>query len=222
MSPSLQWNEKARRKRYVACGELARAVKIDILSATDKTAAQRRPQTATQRSTRTGQAASVRRQSRRRLRSGLRFGKEEQRRERALTYKISRSKRYKACSDVVPVVGLEPTRCRHQRILSPSRLPIPSHRQVDTGILYRMRPGNSSPFSPRPPGPLFICKRGRRGGGRPAGDRDRPPPARILRSCYGCVTRAANLLQNRIGPDMIRPEQFEGVPSAARHRYRIG
>ena len=29
---------------------------------------------------------------------------------------------------MVPVVGLEPTRCRHQRILSPPRLPIPSHR----------------------------------------------------------------------------------------------
>ena len=30
---------------------------------------------------------------------------------------------------MVPVVGLEPTRCRHQRILSPSRLPIPSYRR---------------------------------------------------------------------------------------------
>ena len=39
----------------------------------------------------------------------LRFGKEEQRRERALTYKISRSKRYKACSDVAQRVGFEPT-----------------------------------------------------------------------------------------------------------------
>ena len=29
---------------------------------------------------------------------------------------------------LVPEVGLEPTRCRHQRILSPSRLPIPSFR----------------------------------------------------------------------------------------------
>ena len=38
---------------------------------------------------------------------------------------------------LVPVVGLEPTRCRHQRILSPSRLPIPSHWPVDTGLLYR-------------------------------------------------------------------------------------
>ena len=37
-------------------------------------------------------------------------GKEEQRRERALTYKISRSKRYKACSDVVREAGLEPAR----------------------------------------------------------------------------------------------------------------
>ena len=36
-------------------------------------------------------------------RQRVRFGKEEQRRERALTYKISRSKRYKACSDVVRV-----------------------------------------------------------------------------------------------------------------------
>ena len=30
-------------------------------------------------------------------------------------------------SVLVPVVGLEPTRYRYQRILSPSRLPIPSH-----------------------------------------------------------------------------------------------
>ena len=34
----------------------------------------------------------------------------EQRHERALTYKISRSKRYKACSDVVREAGLEPAR----------------------------------------------------------------------------------------------------------------
>ncbi len=31
---------------------------------------------------------------------------------------------------LVPVAGLEPARCRHQRILSPSRLPIPSHRRI--------------------------------------------------------------------------------------------
>ena len=31
-------------------------------------------------------------------------------------------------SDVVPVVGVEPTRYRYHRILSPARLPIPSHR----------------------------------------------------------------------------------------------
>ena len=39
----------------------------------------------------------------------VRFGKEEQRRERALTYKISRSKRYKACSDVAQREGFEPS-----------------------------------------------------------------------------------------------------------------
>ena len=37
---------------------------------------------------------------------------------------------------MVPVVGLEPTRCCHQRILNPSRLPIPSYRQRDCKILY--------------------------------------------------------------------------------------
>ena len=31
---------------------------------------------------------------------------------------------------MVPVVGLEPTRCRHRRILNPLRLPIPSHRLI--------------------------------------------------------------------------------------------
>ena len=31
---------------------------------------------------------------------------------------------------LVPVTGLEPVRCRHRWILSPLRLPIPSHRQV--------------------------------------------------------------------------------------------
>ena len=73
----------------------------------------------------------------------VRFGKEEQRRERALTFEKSRSKRYKACSDVVPVVGLEPTRYRYQRILSPSRLPIPSHRRKETHLLYKRHPENS-------------------------------------------------------------------------------
>ena len=31
---------------------------------------------------------------------------------------------------LVPKVGLEPTRCRHLRILSPTRLPIPPFRQI--------------------------------------------------------------------------------------------
>ena len=41
---------------------------------------------------------------------------------------------------LVPVAGLEPARCRHRWILSPLRLPIPSHRQgcyrLTTYILY--------------------------------------------------------------------------------------
>ncbi len=40
---------------------------------------------------------------------------------------------------MVPVVGLEPTRCRHQRILSPSRLPIPSHRRLNCQIIIQQQ-----------------------------------------------------------------------------------
>ena len=40
-------------------------------------------------------------------------GKEEQRHERALTFEKSRSKRYKACSDLVRATGLEPAREAH-------------------------------------------------------------------------------------------------------------
>ena len=41
----------------------------------------------------------------------------------------------KAIYRLVPVMGVEPTRYRYQRILSPSRLPIPSHRRF-TFLLY--------------------------------------------------------------------------------------
>ena len=39
-------------------------------------------------------------------------------------------------SELVPVTGLEPVRCRQRWILSPLRLPIPSHRQKRLKILY--------------------------------------------------------------------------------------
>ena len=37
---------------------------------------------------------------------------------------------------LVPVVGLEPTRYCYQRILSPSRLPIPSHRRICSNFVH--------------------------------------------------------------------------------------
>ena len=37
---------------------------------------------------------------------------------------------YFSDSSLVAMVGLEPTRCLHQRILSPPRLPIPPHRHI--------------------------------------------------------------------------------------------
>ena len=44
---------------------------------------------------------------------------------------------------MVPVVGLEPTLCCQKRILNPSRLPIPSHRQANR---FRKNPGNRRSF----------------------------------------------------------------------------
>ena len=47
---------------------------------------------------------------------------------------------------MVPVVGLEPTRCRHQRILSPSRLPF-HHTGENSCLLYRKQNRNSREIS---------------------------------------------------------------------------
>ena len=49
----------------------------------------------------------------------VRFGKEEQQNERALTYKISRSKRYDACSDMVEMRGVEPLSEKKSARVSP-------------------------------------------------------------------------------------------------------
>ena len=60
---------------------------------------------------------------------------------------------------LVPVTGLEPVRCRQRWILSPLRLPIPTHRQVLnyysalSGLFQEENlhlPGKS--FTPRPGG----------------------------------------------------------------------
>ena len=58
---------------------------------------------------------------------------------------------------MVPVTGLEPVRCRQRWILSPLRLPIPSHRQVPQvglkGIIHDLpaidKPSRSNKFGKR-------------------------------------------------------------------------
>ena len=47
---------------------------------------------------------------------------------------------------LVPVAGLEPARYRYRWILSPLRLPIPSHRHMVRKILYRTKRKKSSTF----------------------------------------------------------------------------
>ncbi len=42
----------------------------------------------------------------------------------------------KKCFFLVPVTGVEPVRYRYHWILSPARLPIPSHRHMQVIILY--------------------------------------------------------------------------------------
>ncbi len=53
--------------------------------------------------------------------------------------------------DLVPVAGVEPARCRHRGILSPVRLPIPSHRRAS--IIINAGVGKSKNF--------FLRRRGR-------------------------------------------------------------
>ena len=47
---------------------------------------------------------------------------------------LKRKKRPFPIVFLVPKAGLEPARCRHQRILSPSRLPIPPLRHVGKNL----------------------------------------------------------------------------------------
>ena len=73
----------------------------------------------------------------------VRFGKEEQRNERALTFEKSRSKRYAACSDVVREAGVEPARpCEHWH-LKPASLPIPPLAHV--ALVQRKRDNTTLP-----------------------------------------------------------------------------
>ena len=41
-------------------------------------------------------------------------------------------------SFLVPVAGVEPARCHHQWILSPPRLPIPTHRRLQRSLYNRI------------------------------------------------------------------------------------
>ena len=50
------------------------------------------------------------------------------------------------CSDVVPVAGLEPARHRWRWILSPLRLPIPSHRRRTENIIQEVLPEGKGYF----------------------------------------------------------------------------
>ena len=54
------------------------------------------------------------------------------RRKNSRSYETAVLEQSGISSDVVPVVGLEPTRCRHRRILNPLRLPF--HH---TGVLEK-------------------------------------------------------------------------------------
>ena len=43
---------------------------------------------------------------------------------------IKKTEQSELCSEVVLVTGVEPVRCHHRWILSPVRLPIPSHQPM--------------------------------------------------------------------------------------------
>ena len=76
----------------------------------------------------------------------VRFGKEEQRRERALTYKISRSKRSIACSDMLCVDKKDAlASCMHQK---PNRNPVKRLRfGKEPRTSYRLRRRGGSRYA---------------------------------------------------------------------------
>ena len=68
---------------------------------------------------------------------GRRDNKAKERKSRQKSLKTKKNTRFRrylyapfACAWVVPKAGLEPARCRHHRILSPARLPIPPLRHL--------------------------------------------------------------------------------------------
>ncbi len=54
--------------------------------------------------------------------------------------KVADNLSYQLLLSLVPKVGLEPTRCRQHRILSPARLPIPPLRQASSSSEFYYTP----------------------------------------------------------------------------------
>ena len=54
----------------------------------------------------------------------------------ASAFSVQKNGTSAARSDMVPVAGVEPARYRYHWILSPARLPIPSHRRIGRYSLY--------------------------------------------------------------------------------------
>ena len=67
----------------------------------------------------------------RQLRSGRLFAPSHRKSKKSNPSRRSAARGY----FLVPMAGVEPARYRYQRILSPSRLPIPSHRQISFSII---------------------------------------------------------------------------------------
>ena len=96
--------EKSRSKRYEACSDAAYRRKTAICCSV-RSISRPKGGPGCGRAQRSGSRPKPNRSPAKRVR----FGKEEQRNERALTFEKSRSKRYEACSDVELMVGIEPT-----------------------------------------------------------------------------------------------------------------
>ena len=74
---------------------------------------------------------------------GRKDSKAKQKKSKQKSLKTKKNTRFRgnlyapfACVWVVPKAGLEPARCRHHRILSPARLPIPPLRHGNLLLLY--------------------------------------------------------------------------------------
>ena len=198
----LQGNEQARRERYAVRGGVGlRCKKMPVQSAGETTKEKAEPGTriasrlsladlrykkdiSTNVCSSFKQKKRVRTRIASRLSLGLRYKKDTRhKRERKGKIKTEPGTRIASRLSLVPVAGVEPAPCCQDWILSPARLPIPSHRQNTFYIIQDLPPKSKQKIRPSATRhKKFVCRAPRIATWPlQTNDRERRPPANEYR-----------------------------------------